>query len=340
MHRRRLSWRPAPRCAIARRVHALLVAVALASSGWAFGGSWEALPAMQVPRQEIAAAWLDGALYAIGGFDARGATLASVERWRPEDESWELIAPLPVAVNHPAAAVVAGRLVVVGGYRGPFLANATDAVQVYDPAADAWTLAAPMPSARGGLAAAPLGGRLVAVGGARDGVSVAEVAAYEPEADAWTLLASMPTPRDHLGVAVLDGRLHAIGGRAGGHDHGVAGDTFTLTTHEVYDPATDAWTAAAPLPTGRSGHAVAVLDGCLYALGGEGNRAVADGMFAEVERFVAVSGAWQALSAMPVPRHGMGAVGVAGRLLVPGGGVVAGFGASAHVDAFTPPACR
>jgi N-acetylneuraminic acid mutarotase len=317
----------------------LLAAGALLSiAGFAGAGSWDDLPSLGVPRQEIAAAWLDGALYAVGGFDARGATIASVERWRPGHDAWVPVAPLPVAVNHPAAGVVAGRLVVVGGYRGPFLANPTDVVQVYDPAADAWALAAPLPTARGGLAATVLDGRLFVVGGARDGVSVGDVAVYDAAADAWTTLAPMPTPRDHLGVAPLDGRVHAIGGRAGGHDHG-SGDPFTLATHEVYDPEADAWSAAQGMPTGRSGHAVAALGGCLYAFGGEGNRAAPDGMFDEVERFVASSGAWERLGAMPVPRHGMGAVGVDGRVLMPGGGLVAGLGATDHADAFTPPAC-
>lgn len=325
----------------ARRGVARLAAVCLlALVPFGSAQSWEEAPALAVPRQEIAAAWLDGALYAIGGFDARAATIASVERWRPGDAAWETVAPLPVAVNHPAAGVIGGRLVVVGGYRGPFLANPTDAVQVYDPATDTWTLAAPMPTARGGLAATVIGDRLVAVGGAREGGSVGDVAAFDLDADAWTVLAPMSTPRDHLGVAVLDGRMHAVGGRMGGdHDHGAA-DPFTLTTHEVYDPDTDAWSEAEPLPTGRSGHAVAALEGCLYGFGGEGNPGDPQGMFAEVERFVAARGTWEALDPMPVPRHGMGAVPVDGRLWLPGGGLVAGLGATDHVDAFTPPPCR
>lgn len=306
----------------------------------ATAGGWEELPPLDVPRQEIAAVWFDGALYAIGGFDTGGGTLASVERWRPGDAGWETVAPLLVAVNHPAAGVVDGRLVVVGGYRGPFLANPTDAVQVYDPATDAWSLVAPLPTQRGGLAAVALAGRLFAVGGARDGVSVADVAAYDPAADAWVVHAAMPTPRDHLGVAVLDGRLHAVGGRTGGHDHGAGGDPFTLTTHEVYDPAAEAWTVAEAMPTGRSGHAVAAFDGCLYAFGGEGNRADPRGMFDEVERFVASRSVWEGVGSMPVPRHGMGAVPEGGRILLPGGGIVAGLGAVDHVDAFTPPPCR
>lgn len=309
-----------------------IVLLACAVAGWAAADGWSAVSEMQTPRQEVAAVWFDGAVVVVGGFGADRGTLGSVERWRPGDDVWQPLASLAIAVHHPAAAVVAGRLVVVGGYRGPGLGGATDAVQVYDPTADAWSLAAPMPGARGGLAAVAFDDRLVAVGGARDGVSVAEVAAYDPVADAWEAWAPLGRARDHLGLAVLHGRLHAVGGREAGAD-------FALTAHEVFDPASGVWAAAEALPTGRSGHAVAVLGGCLYAFGGEGNAQAADGMFDEVERFVASSGAWEALPPMPVPRHGMGAVAVDERIVVPAGATAAGFAATAHADAYTPPAC-
>jgi hypothetical protein len=38
----------------------------------------------------------------------------------------------------------------------------------------------------------------------------------------------------------------------------------------VYDPATDMWTtAAAPLPTARAGLTAAIVDGRIYAIGGQ-----------------------------------------------------------------------
>jgi hypothetical protein len=40
---------------------------------------------------------------------------------------------------------------------------------------------------------------------------------------------------------------------------------------------------------------------------------------------------------MPTPRHGAGAVTVGGVVYVIGGGIRAGFGASAANEAFTPP---
>jgi N-acetylneuraminic acid mutarotase len=323
-----------PRPLPADRAALVVCAIVACLGGQALAaGSWDPLPPLEQARQEVAGAYLNGALYVVGGFGAAGETLASAERWREGAAAWEPLPPMPVAVNHPAAAAIDGRLIVIGGFRGPGLQNATDAVQVFDPDAGSWRLAAPMPSARGGLAAAVLGDRVIAVGGARDGVSLGDVAAYDPAADSWTELTPLPTPRDHLGVAVLDGRLHAVGGRTGRSD-------FTLRTHEVYDPTDNTWADAAPMPTGRSGHAVAALDGCLYALGGEGNPSRRDGMFEEVERFHPATGAWEALAPMASPRHGMAAVPVDGRLLVPGGATVAGFGAVRIADAFTPPPCR
>ena len=49
---------------------------------------------------------------------------------------------------------------------------------------------------------------------------------------------------------------------------------------------------------------------------------------------------WEALPAMPSPRHGMGAVVVDDRIWVPGGATLQGFGAVATNHVFTPPADR
>jgi N-acetylneuraminic acid mutarotase len=323
---------PSIACIRHRVPRAVRVLVALLMATVAGASGWTELPPVLEARQEIAVAWVDGAVYAVGGFGADRGTLASVERWRPGDAAWASLPPLPIAVHHPAAVAWAGRLYVLGGYQGPGLAGATDAVQVFDPATATWSPGPPLPSARGGLAAAVLDGRIVAVGGARDGVSVGDVASLDPTAGAWRALAPLPTPRDHLGVAVVDGGLHAVGGRDGQRD-------FALRAHEVYDPRRDAWTAAANLPTGRSGHAVAVLGGCLYALGGEGNPRTPDGMFADVERFVAATGTWERLAPMPSPRHGAGMLALEDGLLVVAGATVAGYGAVRGVAAFAPPAC-
>src|SRR2546422_852997 len=81
----------------------------------------------------------------------------------------------------------------------------------------------------------------------------------------WTSLAPMPTarapvrvPRGGPGMAPLGNRLHAVGGSA---------DRAT-GAHETYDPASDRWTDAPPMPTARDHLAAVVFEGRLWAIGG------------------------------------------------------------------------
>lgn len=112
----------------------------------------------------------------------------------------------------------------------------------------AWSRKAPMPTPRAELGVAVLDGRLYAIGG-ESGSRLATVEVYDPATDTWTARAPMPTARAGLAVGAANGKIYAIGGR-------VTGDSNQplSTVNEVYDPANDQWTTAAPLPlgTGRS----------------------------------------------------------------------------------------
>jgi hypothetical protein len=68
----------------------------------------------------------------------------------------------------------------------------------------------------------------------------------------------MPTARGGLAAAVIDGRIHVVGGAAG----------RGLDAHEIYDPATDRWTAKAPLPTPRHGLGAAAVGARAYVAAG------------------------------------------------------------------------
>ena len=88
----------------------------------------------------------------------------------------------------------------------------------------------------------------------------------------------------------------------------------------MYDPALDSWTLRRPMPTPRWSLQVAVLDGILYAIGGE----AANGTrLATVERYDAQSDRWTALAPMLEPRayFGVGAIGTgsAARIFAVGG---------------------
>ncbi len=292
--------------------------------------TWLNLAPLSEARQEVGVAEVGGKLYVAGGFRLDQSTANTAEVYDPETDTWTTLAPMPIAVNHPAAVGVAGRLYVLGGYQSG-LSEPTSAVQVYDPAQNLWSQVADMPTPRGGLAAAVIDDKIYAVGGARLN-SVADFAVYDPTTDQWTELEPMPTPRDHLGAAAIDGKLYVVGGRAGGN--------FTLATLEVYDPVTSQWQELSPLPTGRSGHAVAALGNCLYAFGGEGNDQDAQGMFANVEKYNTLTGAWEMLGPMPTPRHGIGAAVIDAQIYLPAGATVAGFGAVATNEVLVEVSCE
>jgi len=124
---------------------------------------------------------------------------------------------------------------------------------------------APMPSARLYVVMAVLDGKLYAVGGRNEAVERSILAEwYDLAAKAWEAVAPLATARQAHAAAVLDGKLYAVGGwdAVGGYDNGY------LSSVERYDAATNAWEAVAPMATPRERHAVAVLDGKLYAVGG------------------------------------------------------------------------
>lgn len=86
----------------------------------------------------------------------------------------------------------------------------------------------------------------------------------EPACGQWRVLAPMPSLRQELSTASLNGKVFAI---AGFDANGMSTDTV-----EVYDPETDAWTSAAPLPIATNHNVAAVAGGKLYAFGGTSNR--------------------------------------------------------------------
>jgi len=96
-------------------------------------------------------------------------------------------------------------------------------------------------------------------------------------------------------VAVaVDGRIHVIGGRFS------VGDEDMTDLHEIYDPATDSWSIAPPMPTPRGGISGAFHQGMIFILGAE------DGMrtYDENEAYDVNAKRWFKLKRLPQKLHG------------------------------------
>lgn len=200
---------------------------------------------MPAPRAEGVAAVVNGRIYWIGGRVPSTPSAAHFndhqdsdrnEMFDPATRRWSSRAPAPTARNSAAAAVIGGKIYVVGGRRfirssdgTTRMANFAD-LEVYDPERDAWETRAPMPQAQGGLGAAVVDGKLHACGGERwlpeQGV-MSECWTYDPATDGWQPLTPLPTARHGIGMAAVGRRLHVFGGatRPGGN--------FATALHQV-----------------------------------------------------------------------------------------------------------
>ena len=110
----------------------------------------------------------------------------------------------------------------------------------------------------------------------------------------------LPTARNHLVVAAMRGKVYVVGGR---FEAGAAGPMTDMV--EVYDPSTQKWSPAAPMPARRGGINGGVAAGCLHVLGGEGNRDAANGMFPWHDVYNPISDKWSREADMPIPVHGV-----------------------------------
>jgi hypothetical protein len=105
--------------------------------------------------------------------------------------------------------------------------------------------------------------------------------------------------------------------------------------HDVYDPKTERWTSAPPMPTPRSGLAGTVYKGLFLVLGGEYPPNITN---AENEAFDTKTDSWRTLAPMPHSRHATGAATDGDHVYVAGGSFLpGGAGATNELIVFTLP---
>lgn len=131
---------------------------------------WRQAAPMPVPRNSMAFAVLGGRLHVVGGRRSLGPgailNLADHHAYDPATDRWATLAPLPAPRGGHAAAVLGGRLHVLGGEAFGDRPAVFREHWSYDPAADRWQAEPPMPEGRHGLGAVALDGRMHVLGGA------------------------------------------------------------------------------------------------------------------------------------------------------------------------------
>jgi hypothetical protein len=187
------------------------------------------------------------------------------------EDSWVSKAPMHVARYGLGVAVVNGKIYAIGGSTEsggggnrngplPVTGGTVGTNEEYDPATDIWAFKASMPTPRAGFAKAVYQDKIYCIGG-----GVNEV--YDPATDTWETKTAMPTARTGLQANVVNGKIYLIGGYV--PDNSSLGFSPSVF-NEVYDPAADSWTTAAPAPNATSIYVSAVIDNKIYVVGGDG----------------------------------------------------------------------
>jgi hypothetical protein len=210
----------------------------------------------------------DGRVLIAGGFDAADEPTAATDVYDPATDTFTSGPPLATARAEAVGVVVGGgRVLVAGGIGG---GAALASAEVYDPVAGAWTAVDDaLSDGRVAAQAAPLpGGRALIAGG--KGATLAPLAStdvYDPATNRFSASAPLSVGHDLAVAAPLPGGRVLVAGGGSGSDGG--NGIPVIAGAEIYDPATDAWAAAAPLATPRVAAGVAVLqDGSVLVAGG------------------------------------------------------------------------
>jgi hypothetical protein len=218
---------------------------------------------------------------------------------------------LPLGLNHPAAAAVFGRIVLVGGYADHV---PTTTALLLEPRR--WRPLRALPAVRAAAGAAVLKDVLQVIGGVGPNGLAREVFLYDARGNRW-LSRPGPTPRQHLAVAAAGDRLYAIGGRSAGYDTNTA-------LVESWAFGETRWRREPHLPEPRGGTGAATVGDAIVSAGAESPAGTSGAVYA----FSVTQRKWFRLGDLPTPRHGLGVVATANRVYVIGGGPIPGLSVS------------
>lgn len=114
----------------------------------------------------------DGSVLVVGGRDASGMALDSVERWNPSTGQWQRMPAMGVARHgHSATRLADGRVLVSGGHSADarYDVRVYASTEIFDPASGRWSESARLPRALRHHATTLLGDGSVLLAGGRQG---------------------------------------------------------------------------------------------------------------------------------------------------------------------------
>jgi N-acetylneuraminic acid mutarotase len=179
----------------------------------------EIAPAPLTAREGFAIAWVNDRLVVWGGADEKskgpnGTARSDGAAYDPATDTWEPLAPAPIAARYGASFASDGsKLFVVGGYAQAASSAFADGA-MYDGATGAWTALPQLPATSEGAAAWTDGTKLWLWSGRQNGTMANVGYVYDVATTTWSTLARAPISASAHANAAWTGSTGVVfGGR-------------------------------------------------------------------------------------------------------------------------------
>ena len=239
--------------------------------------TWTSKANMLSPRRNMAIASVNGKIYVISGRDNQGTSITytfSTEEYDPTTNQWTskqempiVATPIPNNFFITAATVDQKIYVATKNTQRP---DGSSGLYMYDPLTDTWdaNLAPPPFMTHNQPSAASSNGKLYLYSHSSSQYSGdGKLMEYDPINDIWTILPSPIVSVERAILASYDSTIFLIGGVT------ITGPYAEYKTYhnlaQAFDIASKTWVDINPMQYARYSLGAAVVDGALYAVGGD-----------------------------------------------------------------------
>jgi len=221
--------------------------------------NFKSLANMSVGRGAITSVIVDDNIYVSNGYQENGGSANYIEKYNITDNKWSILNATLLPKKFANSETYDHKIYIFNGWGNSHL-------EIVDLATNTIKKGAVNRSYTGNAGSAIYNGKIYVFGGSGlNGAATTKFSDrfqyYDIASDTWHPLPDMPTAREAKGKIVND-KLYVIGGFNGTSSRLI----------NVYDLKTDRWTNQYTMPSGISGHALAVSGDKIFIAGGYNNQ--------------------------------------------------------------------
>jgi hypothetical protein len=202
---------------------------------------------IELVAEEPAAPDLTEAAFVVGGRDAHGNCLSSMEHYDASSRQWSAAVPMTHARTHFGGCVIVGELYVTGGMGNDDEDDdGLSSVEKSSPSTDTWSAVAPMPAERSMYSGVAIRSVMYVLGGSRGSYK------FDSTQGIWSRAALMSEVRIGCAACAVGSDIFVFGG--------IDAQNARQASVFKYDTVANEWSTLTPMPQVCRRHSVSVLE--------------------------------------------------------------------------------